>query len=312
MSLMSVKPILPHEQCVFIGLWLARTVQPNREQLSNHWKRPDEGAISQGNFTHVLTRDRFMEIFRNLHFSSNLDPRAKADRAWKIRKVVHVLQRTFRPGFIPPAELAFDEAMLSSRSPFNRTRVDMKDKPCKWGTKLFMLCCARTAYCIRLEVYVEKKQHIDDAPSVDKKSGSAAVVRSLKAAFPEGQDKGLRLVEIDRFYTSVGLAIQLLLMGFYTVETIMTNRIGYATSIKEKKNNSKKRLKNIMRGTFTFVRSNQVKQMAAIKWWDRKPVFFLCTGSDLALEIVSRREKTGEQREVPEGCQELPQVHGRS
>ncbi|KAE9043476.1 hypothetical protein PR002_g3321 [Phytophthora rubi] len=44
----------------------------------------------------------------------------------------------------------------------------------------------------------------------------------------------------------------------------MTNRIGYATNIKEKKNNKKKRLKDIMRGTFTYVRSKQVKQMTAI------------------------------------------------
>ncbi|KAE8888867.1 hypothetical protein PF005_g6458 [Phytophthora fragariae] len=44
----------------------------------------------------------------------------------------------------------------------------------------------------------------------------------------------------------------------------MTNRIGYATNIKAKKNNKKKRLKDIMRGTFTHVRSKQVKQMTAI------------------------------------------------
>ncbi|ETK73028.1 hypothetical protein L915_19992 [Phytophthora nicotianae] len=35
--------------------------------------------------------------------------------------------------------MAFDEAMLPSRSSFNRMRVYMKDKPHKWGTKLFML-----------------------------------------------------------------------------------------------------------------------------------------------------------------------------
>ncbi|KAG3169123.1 hypothetical protein PI126_g2992 [Phytophthora idaei] len=30
-------------------------------------------------------------------------------------------------------------------------RVYMKAKPQKWGTKLFMLCSAHTAYCIRFE-----------------------------------------------------------------------------------------------------------------------------------------------------------------
>lgn len=90
-----------------------------------------------------------MEISRNLHFNPNSDARAKTDRAWKIRKVVEVLQRTFQRGYVAPSHLAFDEAMLPSRSSFNKMRVYMKDKPHKWGTKLFMLCSAVTAYCIR-------------------------------------------------------------------------------------------------------------------------------------------------------------------
>ncbi|OWZ18776.1 hypothetical protein PHMEG_0007077 [Phytophthora megakarya] len=45
--------------------------------------------------------------------------------------------------------MAFDEAMPPSRSSFNRMRIFMKEKPHKWGTKLFMLNCSSTAYCIR-------------------------------------------------------------------------------------------------------------------------------------------------------------------
>ncbi|POM70805.1 Hypothetical protein PHPALM_12708, partial [Phytophthora palmivora] len=291
MSLMAVQPVLPHELCVFIGLLLARAIQPNCEKISNHWKMSDEGGIAKGVFGNYMPRDRFMKISRNLHFSSNLDPRAKTDRAWKIRNVVHVLQRTFRRGYIPPAELAFDEAMLPSRASFNTTRVYMKDKPCKWGIKLFTLCSAHTAF----EVYVGKKQHTSDTKSMDKKSGPAAIVRNLKAAFPEGCAKGFRLVVTDRFYTSVLIAIQLLLMDFYTVGIIMPNRIGFANSIKEKR---KTRPQEIMRGSFKYVSSNKVKKMTAITWWDSKPVVFLCTGSDLALERVIRREKAGERHEV--------------
>ncbi|EGZ17134.1 hypothetical protein PHYSODRAFT_501076, partial [Phytophthora sojae] len=66
-----MKPILPHELCQFIGLLVARTIAPNRGKLSNHWKTADEGAISRGCFGTVLSRDRFMEISRNLYFNSN-------------------------------------------------------------------------------------------------------------------------------------------------------------------------------------------------------------------------------------------------
>uniref|UniRef100_H3H0C5 PiggyBac transposable element-derived protein domain-containing protein n=1 Tax=Phytophthora ramorum TaxID=164328 RepID=H3H0C5_PHYRM len=38
--------------------------------------------------------------------------------------------------------------------------------------------------------------------------------------------------------------------------------------------------------------------MAAICWWDSKPVHFLSVGGNLTLDRVARREKTGEQNEV--------------
>ncbi|GMF31734.1 unnamed protein product [Phytophthora fragariaefolia] len=150
----TMKPIMPHELCQFIGLLAARTIAPNREKLANHWKTTDVGAISRGSFGSVISRDRFMEISRNLHFNSNSDVRAQTDRAWKIRKVVEVLQRTFARGYISPSHLTFDETVLPSRSSFNKMRVYMKDKPHKWGTKLFMLCSAVTAHCIQYVFFV--------------------------------------------------------------------------------------------------------------------------------------------------------------
>lgn len=141
--------ITPKELCAFVGLLVARAVAPNKEKLEHHWKTTDEGAIPRGCFGHFVTRDRFMHISRNLHFSSIDDPRAALDRAWKLRPVIDALQSRFQSGYIAPPIMAFDEAMLPSRSSFNRMRVYMKDKPHKWGAKLFMLCCADTAYCIR-------------------------------------------------------------------------------------------------------------------------------------------------------------------
>ncbi|KAE8877571.1 hypothetical protein PF007_g25822 [Phytophthora fragariae] len=38
--------------------------------------------------------------------------------------------------------------------------------------------------------------------------------------------------------------------------------------------------------------------MAAIYWWDSKPVHFLSVGGDVALDRVVRREKTAEQNEI--------------
>jgi hypothetical protein len=138
-----MKPIMPHELCRFIGLLVARTIAPNREKLSNHCKAVDVGAISRGCFGSVLSSNRFMEVSRNLHFNPNSDRPASTDRAWKIRKVVEVLQRTFARGYVAPSHLAFDEAVLPSRSSFNKMRVYMKDKPPTSGAQRSSCCAAQ-------------------------------------------------------------------------------------------------------------------------------------------------------------------------
>ncbi|POM61531.1 hypothetical protein PHPALM_29438, partial [Phytophthora palmivora] len=81
-------------------------------------------------------------------------------------------QRTFERGYVAPSHVAFDGAISPRRSSFNKMRVYMKDKPHKWGTKLFMLCSAVAAYCIRFEEHAHK---------ADMKSSPAAVVRNLLA-----------------------------------------------------------------------------------------------------------------------------------
>ncbi|ETL45589.1 hypothetical protein L916_04350, partial [Phytophthora nicotianae] len=149
------------------------TGAPNKERLAHHWRTTDEGAIPRGRFGLYMTRDRFMHISRNLHFSNNADHRAVSDRAWKLRPVIDALQERFKSGYWPPPVMAFDEAMLP-------LRVYKKDKPHKWGTKLFMLCCSSSAYCIRFEVYCGKTQTCVNTAGTDAKSGPAAVVRNLK------------------------------------------------------------------------------------------------------------------------------------
>ncbi|POM60518.1 LOW QUALITY PROTEIN: hypothetical protein PHPALM_30617 [Phytophthora palmivora] len=126
--------ITARELCNFVGLLIARTISPNKEKLEHLWKTVSDRAIARGLFGYFMKRDRFMHISRNLHFSSNSDQRAKSDRAWKLRPLIDSLQATFQSGYKPPPVMSFDEAMLPSRSSFNRMRVYLKDKPHKWGT----------------------------------------------------------------------------------------------------------------------------------------------------------------------------------
>jgi hypothetical protein len=70
---------------------------------------------------------------------------------------------------------------------------------------------------------------------VDDRSGAAAVIRNLRAVFGTSTSANtsphMRLVVTDRYYTSVALAMRMLTMGFYTVGTVMTNRLGLCKKV---------------------------------------------------------------------------------
>ncbi|KAK3767421.1 hypothetical protein RRG08_032096 [Elysia crispata] len=57
----------------------------------------------------------------------------------------------------PGREVCIDQAMvpLKGRSPF---KVYMKDKPTKWGFKLYELCESKSGYVFNLEMYCAYKR----------------------------------------------------------------------------------------------------------------------------------------------------------
>lgn len=101
---------------------------------------------------------------------------------------------------------------------------------------------------------------------------------------------------MDRLYTSVALAIQLLLMGFYSIETIMTTRLAFCKDVIDKR---KKRPDQVQRGAFKMATSMNVPHMTATSWMDSKPVHFLAVGGCAEIDRVARRDRTGTQHEVP-------------
>lgn len=132
-----------------VGLLIARMLCPHKQKITRHWTPVGDGAVPAGTFGRYLRLNRFHQLMKSLHFTNNEDPRAKTDRAWKVRSVVDCLQATFKRGYTTPPVLSFDEGILPSRSRYNPTRQYLKDKPHKWGTKLFITCCASSAYCLR-------------------------------------------------------------------------------------------------------------------------------------------------------------------
>ncbi|GMF32459.1 unnamed protein product [Phytophthora fragariaefolia] len=290
----------PHELLRCIGLLLARMLSPQRRNFADHWATASIGAVPTATFGWYMVRNRFAHIIQHLHFTNNAHPKSFTYRAWKVRSVLDTLQKRFAAGYKVPPVLAFDEAIIPSRSRYNPTRQYLKGKPHKWGGQAFYDvlhedCLLPTVgagilpvHDVRsmlymptcsLDVFCGKQQHIDeiddDEATADNKSGPAAVARNLKAVLPPQQDGVFHAVITDRFYTSVQGAIQLLARGVYTLGTILANKAGYCTEIKEK---NRSRPASIPRGTTRFAVNKAVPAVTAAVWWDNKPVQFLSTG----------------------------------
>ncbi|KAG3111779.1 hypothetical protein PI125_g8827 [Phytophthora idaei] len=114
-------------------------------------------------------------------------------------------------------------------------------------------------------------------------------MRSLKAALGE-HEAGFHVTVIDRFYTSIALAIQLLSMSVFMIGTIMTSRLGFDKEVVERR---KSLPSTVQRGSFKFSRSVEVSTMVACHWWDCKSVHYLVTGVSMAQDKKQEPERGG-------------------
>lgn len=295
-TIKSFAPIRPEEILHVIALLIARGLCPYKIGIEQHWATVQKGAVPAGCWSSFIPRQRFRDILRHLHFTDNNDKRAKLDRAWKIRSVVDTLQHTFARGMRIGKWVAFDEMVIPSRCSRNAVRIYLKNKPHKYGTKLFAVCCGVTKYCARIEVYCGKRQ---DTNHVDTSGGPVAVVRNLKALWPtrEVDRKSKRIIITDREYTSVSLAARLHHMGFYNIGTISSSRLGFPDELKYKSKRITKNLVN-QRGKCQLMRCLEHPDIHACSWLDNKPVYFICSGGSTKKTTVRRREKNGASAQV--------------
>ncbi|OWZ16230.1 hypothetical protein PHMEG_00010001 [Phytophthora megakarya] len=206
-----------------VGLLVARMLCPQKRCFSAHWTMVEDGALPAGNFGRYMTRDRCQNIMRDLHFVDNTTAN-RHDKLWKLRPVVDRIQQQFLAGWSLPAVFSFDEGVLPSTSRRNTTRMFMSDKPHRYGSKLLMMCDAKTAYCHR-RLFCAKcvRRNIG---VLDYKTGAAAVVRNLKVVLDAHSRHTWHAIVIDRYYSSVLLAVELLAMKVYVVGTVMTIALG--------------------------------------------------------------------------------------
>ena len=223
-----------------------------------------------------ITRDRFEEITRYLHFVDNDSLPARGEEGYsrlqKVDPVISALKTNFQSAYYPHCELSIDEAMI----PF-KGRSSMKQyvplKPVKRGFKVWAMADARNGYVYDLNVYT--------GATGDRETGLGEKVVLTLAESIKGRHHQLYF---DNYFTSINLLMKLLSEGTYGCGTIRTNRKQYPSEISVE-------AQRFQRGESVFRQSGN---LVATAWKDNKVVNVASTLADPSeITSVNRRQKDG-------------------
>ncbi|UYV82392.1 hypothetical protein LAZ67_21001916 [Cordylochernes scorpioides] len=193
------KEITTNEMMAFFGIIFNMGLNP-KNQIRNYWSK--ERCFRQNWFPDVMSRNRFELIYSffttcdSYKMPKHTDP--GYDPTLKYRDLINHVNFKFLYYYKPTQHLSIDESLVCLK---NRTRL-LQYMPNKhhgrFGIKLWMLCEARTGYCLQFYVYKGVIYH----------------------------------VVMDNFFTSVDLAKDLAGKQTYLTGTIRSNRRGYPKTLK--------------------------------------------------------------------------------
>lgn len=225
----------------------------------------------------IMARDRYKALMAMLHI---VDPNAETESE-KLAKVngfmKHIKDRCMAL-YQPFQQVAVDERMVKSKHR-SGIRQFIKNKPVKWGIKLWVLADSANGYTYDFNVYIGKR------------AGHLASDNGL--AYDTVMDLAAPLLHqgyhfyFDNFYSSVKLLKDLFASGTPSTGTACENRRHFPESMK----NGKKWAKSQDRGGMRWVRD---EVCLALQWKDNRAVTLLSTINH-ANEFVmaERRERIG-------------------
>ena len=208
----------------------------------------------------ILSRGRYKALSAFLHV---VDPgnESAGDKLRKVDDLLASFKSRCKLLYQPTQKLAVDERMVKSKHR-SGIRQYMKDKPTKWGVKLWVLADSDNGYTVDFNVYVGKEA----TKGISENGLGYDVVMKLMESF---LDQGYHLY-LDNFYTSPKLLHDLFLHDTPATGTVKLKRKGFPACLKKPNVWAKKH----KRGDVRWVRHSPV---LALQWLDSKPVSILST-----------------------------------
>ena len=226
-----------------------------------------------------LPRTKYFTILAMLHL---VDP-ATEDPENKLRKVesfIEDFKKLCKELYVPQKYVAVDERMVKSRHR-SGFRQFMKDKPTKWGIKLWVLADSANGYTVDFNIYIGRAA----GQTISEHGLGYDVVMRLMAPY---FGKGYHLF-VDNFYSTLTLFKHLYDQGVVATGTILESRRSFPPALK----NSKEWAKGRERGSMRWVRD---PPCLVLQWVDNKVVSMITTvGNANEQGQVTRKVRTSTQ-----------------
>lgn len=233
----------------------------------------------------VFTRNRFWEIWQNVHLADNTSQPAPNDndydKLYKLRPLIDGMRDKFRQSYDIGQCVSVDEHMVKGKGK-NPFKQYLPNKPIKRGTKIWEDACSCCGYLYDFQVYTGKVNGVTEHGLAHR------VVVDLVSQL---HNKGI-VVCIDNFFTGFPLMKELRTQSIYIVGTLRSNRKGYPETLKDSKLQ-----KEMKRGDYHCVSSGDI---VCCVWKDTKHVTFASNvHPSKGNTKLKRKLKKGESIDLP-------------
>lgn len=195
-------------------LYLAGMKKSSHVTLKDLWETDGLGLDL---FRCVMSLSRFAFLLLALRFDNVLtrDDRKQFDRLAPVREMFTQLVENFQKYYSPSHFMVLDEKLEAFRGkcPF---RQFIKNKPAKYGLKIFSLVDVQLSYTYNMEIYAGKQP---EGPFQVSNSAKDVTLRMIRVIENSGRN-----LTTDNWYTSVPLAIELLDKKLTLVGTLRKNK----------------------------------------------------------------------------------------
>lgn len=204
--------------------------------------------------TEAMTRNRFLEIKRFLHFCDNAVAGETSDKMFKVRPLADILMKKFMQWEVFHTELSIDESMVKyfGRHP---SKQFIRGKPVRFGYKNWMLASA-DGYCYSFDIYCGKSQVTGGAS--EEPLGTRVVKNLLNKLDTDPKD---HIVFFDNFFTSFKLLHDLRESGYRATGTVREGRTNKCPLMPVKE------MKKKDRAYFDY-RFDTINKILFVRWLD--------------------------------------------